>query len=929
MEEETKMNQNLQEDKPVEISQPLEEKISKKKERLVESSKDNLKAAASLISSSQKYLTYIILAVIVFIAVRIRTLNLSGLRDVTNGSWTLGPDSDPFLFLRWAKYIVEHGSLYAIDTTRYAPLGIETSSELLLLPYSMAWFHKLASLFGSTSVEQSSAIYPAFMFALTVIAFFFFTRKIFSQSLNKNQVNIIALIASLFLSIIPVLLPRTIAGIPEKESAAFLFLFLGFYFFLSAWHAKSLKSQLSLALLAGLSTAAMALTWGGFAFLFLTLGATMFINFILGQLDKKKLYLYLTWIISTLLIMFPASSRYEFPGIFKSIIFLIPITVLSASLVHFLIYKTNLKKYFHGIRISKSPPRAISLIIAAILGIILVSIFLGQSFITDRINGVIRVLVNPITDRLGITVAENRQPFFTEWAHNFGPILKGQPVLFWLGFIGSIYLFYHLVFMLRKKERIILSISYALLLSSMVFGRISPESILNGASSLSFLVYSLGILIFAGTFSFFYYKYYRRRELSAFKKIDYGLILLFSFFFVSIVAARGAIRLIMVLVPPISIIVSYFAVMSYYKAKKIKDILRRYLSYIIVIVIIFLTLFSGYNLYNSINAQAEGYVPSLYTQQWQKAMSWVRENTPQDAVFASWWDYGYWTQSIGERATVLDGGNVISYWNHLIGRYALTGTDNIEALEFLYAHNSTHFLIDSTDIGKYSAFSLIGSDTNYDRASSIFTLPRNNEASLARENSTISVYQGGGIGLEENILYKSGETEITLPQGQAAIIGVITEKDSLGKLVSQPRGVFLYQEQQYTIPIRYAFDREFIDFGVGIESGIFIYPRFDLNAQQLEPEGALLYLSRRTVKSQFARLYLYKENNPYFKLVHSEDEAFVSQIRAQYPALNSDFIDFNGLRGPIRIWEINYPENIEFKEEYLETEYPKELQITK
>src|SRR3990172_10160255 len=98
-------------------------------------------------------------------------------------------------------------------------------------------------------------------------------------------------------------------------------------------------------------------------------------------------------------------------------------------------------------------------------------------------------------------------------------------------------------------------------------------------------------------------------------------------------------------------------------------------------------------------------------------MTWVRENTERNTVFGHWWDYGYWVQSIGERATVLDGGNAISYWNHMMGRYALTGTNETEALEFLYAHNTTHFLIDSTDIGKYPAFSSIGSDENYDRRS--------------------------------------------------------------------------------------------------------------------------------------------------------------------------------------------------------------------
>jgi hypothetical protein len=41
--------------------------------------------------------------------------------------------------------------------------------------------------------------------------------------------------------------------------------------------------------------------------------------------------------------------------------------------------------------------------------------------------------------------------------------------------------------------------------------------------------------------------------------------------------------------------------------------------------------------------------------------------------------------------------------------------------------------------------------------------------------------------------------------------------------------------------------------------------------------------------------------------------------------------NFNGnLVGPIKIWEINYPKDIKFKPEYLETKYPNaELQIAR
>ena len=131
---------------------------------------------------------YLILALITFLGIFIRTRNISKLKDITTGSWTLGPDLDPFLFLRWTKYIVEKGTLFAIDTMRSVPLAdfcsgatcnaIDTAKEMKLLPYMMAWFHKFLSFFGlSNNITYSSIIFPVVMFGLTTIVFFLFARK--------------------------------------------------------------------------------------------------------------------------------------------------------------------------------------------------------------------------------------------------------------------------------------------------------------------------------------------------------------------------------------------------------------------------------------------------------------------------------------------------------------------------------------------------------------------------------------------------------------------------------------------------------------------------------------------------------------------------------------------------------------------------------
>ena len=51
----------------------------------------------------------------------------------------------------------------------------------------------------------------------------------------------------------------------------------------------------------------------------------------------------------------------------------------------------------------------------------------------------------------------------------------------------------------------------------------------------------------------------------------------------------------------------------------------------------------------------------ISTNDWYDGMQWLRENTPEDAVIAAWWDYGYWITTIGERKTLADNATLIDW----------------------------------------------------------------------------------------------------------------------------------------------------------------------------------------------------------------------------------------------------------------------------
>jgi dolichyl-diphosphooligosaccharide---protein glycosyltransferase len=47
------------------------------------------------------------------------------------------------------------------------------------------------------------------------------------------------------------------------------------------------------------------------------------------------------------------------------------------------------------------------------------------------------------------------------------------------------------------------------------------------------------------------------------------------------------------------------------------------------------------------------------TDDWLDTLEWIKLNTPENAVIASWWDYGYWIQTLAERTTFVDNSTLI------------------------------------------------------------------------------------------------------------------------------------------------------------------------------------------------------------------------------------------------------------------------------
>jgi len=86
-------------------------------------------------------------------------------------------------------------------------------------------------------------------------------------------------------------------------------------------------------------------------------------------------------------------------------------------------------------------------------------------------------------------------------------------------------------------------------------------------------------------------------------------------------------------------------------------------------------------------------------------------------------------------------------------------------------------------------------------------------------------------------------------------------------------------------------------------SNLVIVPYYnsETDARQI---GGAFWLSEKVYDTNFARLYIYGENDTNFKLVYS-DSVPLGYYQGQ-------------LIGPIKIWEVNYPSHIKADPKYME-----------
>ena len=830
----------------------------------------------------------------------LRLQNLPYLIDITTNLY-IPADPDAMAFMRYAKYLLEHGSIMAVDTLRYYPYGFAGTQEFSFLANFIVYLYKFLHIFiPSITIELADIIFPAITFAISMVFFFLLVRKLF----NSN----VALLATAFLAVVPSYLFRTLTGISDKEALATVFFYAAFYFYVLAWNSESIKKKITFGSLAGISTGLTTLIWGGGGFIFVIIGIFALIELLLNKIKKSEFYSYLSWILSSIIflrLLFP--DRFGLGTFILSTSTFIAILVLFIWIINYLIFDLNLLKIKSKLE-NKFPEKVFSLIVSLLIIFIAIIILYDISFIYDKISLIFNVLVKAFAGSRWVrTVAENSQPYLIDWISNFGK------TYFWMFLIGSIVLFYEMVKNLNKKDKWISISVYLLFLFGFTFSRYSPNSTFNGVSKLSIFVYIFSLITFLLFIVITYlYSFYKKRELfDEILKFDKLYTFVFVWFFIMIIAGRSAVRLLFILSPITAILAAYLTFKVIEEINKfLKTSYYKVIAYVVIGLFV-LSILSGFA--SSSLAQASGVGPT-YNQQWQYTGKWIRENTQEDAVFAHWWDYGYLVQ-YNNRATISDGGNAGGYEiNYFTGRHVLTGQSEQEALEYLKSRNVTHFLAVSDEIGKYPAYSSIGSDVNYDRYSWITTFGLDPKQTRETRNETIFVYSGG-FPLDEDFIYNNK----VYPR-QAAGIGailvplILNNEQVVG--INQPKAILVYNGEQLELPLSCLYmNNEKYEFDNAVMNGCFrIIPT--INDNLINNIGAGLFLSPRVKKTVFANLYLLNKEGENFKLAYSDEDRVPLAL-------------YNGrLIGPYKIWEISYPKDLKVPEYFYKRELPDE-RVTK
>lgn len=643
---------------------------------------------------------------------------------------------DPDYLARMAKYLVEHNlHLPEVDYMRYAPTGYNPKNELVGIYYFPAMIYLFISKIIAIDFSKFVIAFPAVFGALLVIPLFFIGKELHSKAAG--------LFAAFFYTVSGSVIFRTSAGFFDKESLSGFFMIFGLYFFIRSIRKNSMVSGT----VAAISFAIASLVWGGIQQILLGIVGYILIVVLLN----KQQISHIKACIPIVLISVTAYGM----GSSIAMMFYIALAIL---LLRFVVAK------YSFIPNNYLPYYGPSVFVVG--GAL---VFIGALFSTKLASLIFSVnkFLFYSKEIIESTVAENVDAGWSDFASQMGAPYADHMVpqmqfaipyaSIWIFAFAGVFAVLYKIYKEKDKFFAIGVISgFASMLTYYLFMNTKAPD-MQAYFVLSFFIVVLMVA--------------RKSHVHGFM-----LLLMYS----SMLGFASKIRLAFLVGIYMSLLAGYFMsnlVRFVMKTKMMRDAqsLQEKINIysvgagIVVVSVLVINLASGYVLANGIG-------PS-YSPSWKESMDFLKTKTPEGSVILSWWDFGYYFQSLGERPSNLDGGNNFADRNRPTAQYFTGMMNESQQILYLSKFSPDYILVDYSMIGKYSAMSKIA---NYDgKVDSYLDLYYNKM--ITQGNATVLTYYGGRyneyslwIPLDSTGAI-SGNVVFSTPQGQAYIKSICSE----------------------------------------------------------------------------------------------------------------------------------------------------------
>ncbi len=551
------------------------------------------------------------------------------------------PDIDPYYWWRYARNIVELGRIgdevkdgLQWDNHQLAPVGRPIGPQDKFYPQAIAAFYKVGSLFGK-DLARTLMFFPVFLSALTTFIVFMITRRIAG--------NIAAFFAATMVGVHASLIGRTMFGHADSDALIVFLSVLVLWLFIEAFTAKKLKWKISLAALAGLSTGVYSLSWGGW-----------------------------WWIFDLIL----AAS--------------------AGTIAAFLIYEIirGLNKglsekalIMNAIKLPASRKAMVTSAAYILSAGFFISIFTNLStFITTPLASIgFRAIKTPVVDTASPNVLR------TVAELNEGTVMQGISQIgngiFIAALAGIALIILRAAIEALKKEKdndkMMRDVFYAAVLS--LWFAVTLYSVTKGIRFTLMIVptFSIAFGVLFGMAAN-YPAQWLSREFKINKFALTAAIFIFLFFAFPGIGINFRNAYLMVLFLALASAAIYG---GYVLGKNLKtDRAIMMLAAFLIVSAVSMPLLANVRMFSSsVVGTARGTVNNdipLINDAWYNALASIKENSKEDAIITSWWDFGHHFKALADRPVTFDGTTQSSPEAHWVGRLFMTDNER-EAIGIL------------------------------------------------------------------------------------------------------------------------------------------------------------------------------------------------------------------------------------------------------